>query len=367
MSGQLQDDRKTSRGIRPSAPVKWKAQSTTMVRGRTSRFRCGGMNVHGVRGGRPVFVATTGGHLVQLTHLAPLLEPERHMNGVWITHPSAQSESILAGADVRFVPFIHARRVDRAILGTPRILRILHQVRADTVYSTGAALAMATLPAARLVGAKSVFIESLARPDAPSLTGRILAWLPWIECYTQYERNAGQRWRYRFDLLRRFVSEPIEHPREIRRVLVTLGTAQPWGFRRLLAHLLAILPPEVEVIWQTGATDVRDLPLNAVEMMSDAELQTQIRLADVVVAHAGVGVTLRCLEAGKAPVLVPRRAEHGEHVDDHQLQIARVTEDHGLAIHVDANDLELQHLREAASRRVRRLEDPASFEGRSPQ
>ncbi len=310
------------------------------------------------RGGRPVFVATTGGHLVQLTHLAPLLEPERHQMGLWITHRSPQSESMLVDLDVRFVPFIHARRVDRALLATPRMLRLLRQSDADRVYSTGAAVAMATLPAARLVGAKPVFIESLARPVAPSLTGRILSRLPWVECYTQYRHNADRRWQYRFDLLDRFSSEPVAEPGDVERVLVTLGTARPWGFRRLLERLLEVLPPDLDVTWQTGATDVGDLPIDAIEMLSDAELQAQIRRADVVVAHAGVGTVLRCLEAGKAPVLVPRRAVHHEHVDDHQVQIARVAEGHGLAVHVDADELGLQHLRTATARRVHQRPDP---------
>ena len=47
-----------------------------------------------------------------------------------------------------------------------------------------------------------------------------------------------------------------------------------------------------------------------------------MREADVVVAHAGVGTALAALEVGKCPVLVPRRLAHGEHVDDHQVQIA---------------------------------------------
>ncbi len=310
------------------------------------------------RQGRPVFVATTGGHLVQLANLAPLLEPERHEAGLWVTHRSPQSESMLAGYDVRFVPFIHARKVDRALLATPKMLRLLRQADADTVYSTGAAVAMSTLPASRLVGAKPVFIESLARPVAPSLTGRTLSHLPWVTCYTQYQHNADRRWRYRFDLLQRFEPEPVDEPGDIERVLVTLGTARPWGFRRLLERLLKVLPPDLDVMWQTGATDVRDLPIDAIAMLTDAQLQAEIRRADVVVAHAGVGTVLRCLETGKTPILVPRRSVHNEHVDDHQVQIAGVAEGHGLAVHVDADELGMQHLHAAMARRVRQRVDP---------
>lgn len=310
-----------------------------------------------VHDGRAAFVATTGGHLVQLLHLAPLVEPDRHQSGLWITHRSPQSESLLEGLDSRFVPFVPARRVDRALIASPRMLRLLHEANVDTVYSTGAALALSVLPISRLVGARPIFIESLARPEAPSLTGNVLASLPWVECFTQYRQNASRRWQYEHDLLQRFRAEPVDGPAEIRRVLVTLGTARPWGFGRLLNRLISVLPEGMDVVWQTGATDTHELPIVAVEMMSDADLQAQIRQADVVVAHAGVGTVLRCLEAGKAPVLVPRRAFHGEHVDDHQVQIARVAEGRGLAVHADADEIALEHLQMAAARRITKQND----------
>ena len=38
--------------------------------------------------------------------------------------------------------------------------------------------------------------------------------------------------------------------------------------------------------------------------------------ADVVISHAGVGSALTALRCGKRPILVPREAARGEHVDD---------------------------------------------------
>ena len=73
---------------------------------------------------------------------------------------------------------------------------------------------------------------------------------------------------------------------------------------------------------------------------------------DVVVSHAGVGTFVRCLEAGKAPVLVPRRASRGEHVDDHQLQIAQVAGGRGLAVVREVDELRAEDLVTAAGLRV---------------
>ncbi len=87
-----------------------------------------------------------------------------------------------------------------------------------------------------------------------------------------------------------------------------------------------------------------------------------MREADVVVAHAGVGTALAALEVGKCPVLVPRRLAHGEHVDDHQTQIAGELSRRGLALTVDADALTLDHLLEAAGRTVGAPADPPAFE-----
>ena len=301
---------------------------------------------------RPAFVATTGGHLVQLRLLAPVLEPERHRDALWITHRTPQSESMLRDERVVFVDAVEARDWRAVLRRTPTVLRELRRHGVDTVHSTGAALALCALPAARLVGARPRYTESLARSTGPSLAGKVLQRIPWVPVYTQYPQNADRRWRHEHSLLDRFRVEPAAAPVEPRRVLVTLGTTKPWQFRRLVERMLTILPEGAEVVWQTGCTDVDDLVDGARPMMSDAEFREEIARADVVVSHAGVGTFMRCLEAGRVPVLVPRRAAHGEHVDDHQEQIARVGSDRGLALMREVDALTTADLRHAASLRA---------------
>jgi len=48
----------------------------------------------------------------------------------------------------------------------------------------------------------------------------------------------------------------------------------------------------------------------------------QLQQARIVVCHAGVGLLLLCARAGKVPLVVPRRRGFGEHVDDHQVELA---------------------------------------------
>jgi len=51
----------------------------------------------------------------------------------------------------------------------------------------------------------------------------------------------------------------------------------------------------------------------------------EARMADalVVISHGGPGNVMMCRWSGKKPIVVPRRKELGEHVDDHQLAFTR--------------------------------------------
>jgi UDP-N-acetylglucosamine--N-acetylmuramyl-(pentapeptide) pyrophosphoryl-undecaprenol N-acetylglucosamine transferase len=132
---------------------------------------------------------------------------------------------------------------------------------------------------------------------------------------------------------------------------VTLGTIG-YGFRSLVEEMIRLLPEGAEVTWQTGATDISELTIQAVASMPAKSLEAHIAQADVVVAHSGVGSALAALNAGKVPVLVPRRSSRGEHVDDHQQLIARELAGRGLAVYAELDELDLDHLRRAAGRRV---------------
>jgi len=60
--------------------------------------------------------------------------------------------------------------------------------------------------------------------------------------------------------------------------------------------------------------------------------ETRIQEADLVISHAGAGALLHIFQAGKLPVVMPRRKQYGEHVDDHQLELVRVLVDAGKVI-----------------------------------
>jgi UDP-N-acetylglucosamine transferase subunit ALG13 len=104
---------------------------------------------------------------------------------------------------------------------------------------------------------------------------------------------------------------------------VTVGNATE-GFRRLLdaAERLAAggaLP--APLVFQSGHNPAFVSRHGAVQPFMPMEaFEEHVRRARLVIAHAGAGVVLHALAAGKAPVVMPRRARYGEHVDDHQVE-----------------------------------------------
>jgi UDP-N-acetylglucosamine transferase subunit ALG13 len=80
-----------------------------------------------------------------------------------------------------------------------------------------------------------------------------------------------------------------------------------------------------------------------------------------VVCHGGVGSALEALDVGFCPVVVPRRARYGEHVDDHQVPLAQELGQRGLAIYREAEDVTYEDLVTAASRSVRLESRPPPF------
>jgi UDP-N-acetylglucosamine transferase subunit ALG13 len=274
---------------------------------------------------------------------------------MWVTFETPQSISLLRGKRVTYVPYIASRDYGGVAKALSPISRVLREERFDEVVSTGAALALAAMTSAAFARVPRTYIESVSRVEGPSLTGRILAGLHLADLYTQHAGWAGGRWKNHESVLSLFRSVPNARPPAIDRPLrafVTLGTIRPFRFDSVLDSLVATGALSDETVWQVGVTDRRDLPGTVVAQVGGDEFMEQARAADVVITHAGVGTILALLEEGIHPVVVPRRKERREHVDDHQLQISRLVQRLGVATVVEADALTEADLRHAAALRV---------------
>jgi UDP-N-acetylglucosamine--N-acetylmuramyl-(pentapeptide) pyrophosphoryl-undecaprenol N-acetylglucosamine transferase len=106
------------------------------------------------------------------------------------------------------------------------------------------------------------------------------------------------------------------------------------------------------VVWQIGPTVLDDPAVETHALMSQEDLSAAMREADLVIAHAGVGTALQAMEAGHCPVLIPRRADRREHVDDHQFEVAAELAGRGLAVTCAPEELTLDLLSRASARGV---------------
>lgn len=107
-------------------------------------------------------------------------------------------------------------------------------------------------------------------------------------------------------------------------IFVTVGT-EKFPFDRLLQTLEEALRSggiKEELFAQTGSCRFKPSVFPSKDFIRFDEMRDYIIKADIIVAHAGVGTALLCLTLGKIPILVPRRAKLGEHLDDHQLEFA---------------------------------------------
>lgn len=314
-------------------------------------------------GPRTLLVAATGGHLEQLYRLSQRFSPG---NGdtLWVTHDDDQSRSLLRDEQVEVVPYVRPRGLVPAARLAPTSLRLMRSFRPDRVVSTGAGIAVPFFLAARATGVASHYIESAARADGPSLTGKILSRLPGNQLYCQYPSWAEPPWRYRGALFDRFQVREVG-PQPIRSVVVTLGTMRTYGFRRLLDRLVEVLPqviePDAELLWQTGVTPSYGLPGRVASSYPNSVLRAAIEGADLVIAHAGIGSAITALELGKRPLLAPRRLAHGEHIDEHQALIAGELGSRHLTVSREADEITTEDLRRAAAGRVVAISSPTPF------
>jgi UDP-N-acetylglucosamine transferase subunit ALG13 len=301
--------------------------------------------------GRVLYVASTGGHLAELNRLSARFDALP--DSVWVTFDSQQSRSVLDGRNVRFVPYVSPRDLVGTLRAFRRIFRLMRAERFDSVVSTGAAVALGAYVAAKLLRVPAVYVESVARVSGPSLTGRIVAALRLAQLRTQHASWASPRWQWQESVLNDFRSVPsLNRIPASPRLFVTLGTIRPYRFDALIDAVLRTGLANEHTVWQVGITTRTDLPGRVVEQLGHEEFLAAAAAADVVVTHAGVGTVLELLEHGTHPVVVPRSRNRGEHVDDHQHEIAEYLRTIDVATVLEVDEITVRRIREAAAART---------------
>lgn len=304
-----------------------------------------------------LFVASSGGHLSELIQWTERLTDVT--NRVWMTPDSPQSRDLLRDEHVIVMPDVKSRDAGGVLRAASVARKSLRSLDIDFVLSTGAALACAVLPQAALLGLPTHYVESAARVDSPSVTGKLLSLTPNVTLWTQYPANAGRRWTYIGSLFQQFGVSRRPATGLPLKVVVTLGTMHHFSFHRLVSKMQQVLPPQADVTWQISSEDARLARIEgARDWIAPSELNQLMASADVVVAHAGVGSAISAMRSGAFPILVPRTSRHHEHVDNHQSQVGAQLASTGLAFCVNVESLSASLIETARLLRITRRNDP---------
>jgi UDP-N-acetylglucosamine transferase subunit ALG13 len=127
-------------------------------------------------------------------------------------------------------------------------------------------------------------------------------------------------------------------------ILITVGTEQ-FPFNRLMQWVDALVnqgflrDEQEEIIVQYGSCTILPAGAKVYPLLPEAKFRSLLYKARLVIGHCGEG-TINLLEDIATPyILVPRSHQYGEHVDNHQIELALALERTGVPIAWSPGDL----------------------------
>ena len=123
-------------------------------------------------------------------------------------------------------------------------------------------------------------------------------------------------------------------------IFITVGTHEQ-SFERLLKCIDNMVEEGLikeEIIAQKGYTNYEPKNYKADKLISYEEMQKNIKEARIIVTHGGPASFIAPISIGKIPIVVPRKKEYNEHVNNHQLDFAKQVEKRMKNIIVEETD-----------------------------
>jgi UDP-N-acetylglucosamine:LPS N-acetylglucosamine transferase len=133
-------------------------------------------------------VASGGGHVVELLRLQPAFEGYELM--YMSTHESFASS--FRGFPFFVVPDFSRWQPFKIPVAAWKMYKQMRKIKPDVVVTTGAAPGVAALFIGKLMGAKTIWIESLCHAEKVSISGRICELFA-DRVYTQWSHLATSR------------------------------------------------------------------------------------------------------------------------------------------------------------------------------
>lgn len=107
-------------------------------------------------------------------------------------------------------------------------------------------------------------------------------------------------------------------------IFVTVGTHEQ-QFNRLIMYMDDLKRHGLisdEVVIQIGYSTYEPQYCKWEKLYSYNEMMSLVKAARIVITHGGPSSFIMPLQYGKMPIVVPRKLEFGEHVNNHQLEFA---------------------------------------------
>jgi UDP-N-acetylglucosamine:LPS N-acetylglucosamine transferase len=136
-------------------------------------------------------VASIGGHWIQLIRLMPLFVEH---DVTFVTTNPAFAETV-KGYKFYCIPDSNRRKKIDIIKSSFYITRCVLKVRPKVIITTGAAPGLMCIIAGKLIGAKTIWIDSIANVEKLSMSGKIASKIADI-VYTQWEHLATSKITY---------------------------------------------------------------------------------------------------------------------------------------------------------------------------
>jgi beta-1,4-N-acetylglucosaminyltransferase len=140
---------------------------------------------------RLLLVCSSGGHFKGLFQLQPFWS--RHQRS-WVTFETATTRAALASEPVAWAFSPTNRNLPNLIRNTLLSWQLLRRQKPDLILSTGAGVAVPFLIFGKLLGCRTVFVESITRIETLSLSARLalpfldVLYVHWPQLQARYPR-----------------------------------------------------------------------------------------------------------------------------------------------------------------------------------
>lgn len=123
-------------------------------------------------------------------------------------------------------------------------------------------------------------------------------------------------------------------------IFVSVGT-QKFPLDRLLKEIDLMVENksiDEDVFAQIGNSTYKPKNYRYEKFLSPIDFEKVVKKSDLIVTHSGVATIITSLKNAKPVVVFPRLSKYGEHVDDHQVQIAHTFADKNYVACCDDED-----------------------------